>query len=79
MDPYYDRNPPDEMTARAGDVVFMDTRVMHCGGKNQSDSDRMLFHFSFESTEEPNAPCGFTYNLHEALRGKHTLASVGLE
>eukprot|EP00040_Diaphanoeca_grandis_P015018 m.76395 g.76395 ORF g.76395 m.76395 type:complete len:355 (+) comp24891_c1_seq6:199-1263(+) len=56
VDQYYSRNTPATMVVKAGDVVLMDTRVMHCGGENQSRSDRMLMHFSFESTEEPNPP-----------------------
>ena len=36
VDPYYDKNPAAEMALQAGDVVLMDTRVMHCGGKNRS-------------------------------------------
>ena len=42
VDPYYDTNPAAEMALQAGDVVLMDTRVMHCGGKNQS----LVFLFS---------------------------------
>jgi ectoine hydroxylase-related dioxygenase (phytanoyl-CoA dioxygenase family) len=76
VDPYYDVNPPSAMIVRAGDVVVIDTRVMHCGGENCSDKDRMLFHFSFETTQEPSAPVGFTYNLHPELRGRHTLSSL---
>lgn len=36
VDPYYVENPAAEMALRAGDVVLMDTRVMHCGGQNKS-------------------------------------------
>ena len=76
VDPYYDANPPTQMAVNAGDVVMIDTRVMHCAGENASQVDRMLFHFSFETTDEPAAPVGFTYNLHPELRGQHTLTSL---
>jgi ectoine hydroxylase-related dioxygenase (phytanoyl-CoA dioxygenase family) len=65
-----------KMTLKAGDAVLMDTRVMHCGGSNQSDRSRMLFHFSLETTAEPKGPVGFTYNLAPELRGKLTLADI---
>jgi hypothetical protein len=74
VDRYYSDNPPDRMAVDLGDAVLMDTRVMHCGGANESDSLRMLFHFSFESTAEPNAPAGFTYNLMPELQGKVMLS-----
>mmetsp|Transcript_8650 Transcript_8650/g.14020 ORF Transcript_8650/g.14020 Transcript_8650/m.14020 type:complete len:82 (-) Transcript_8650:237-482(-) len=72
-DPYYSKNKPTLMTLMAGDAVLMDTRVMHCGGANKSKQDRMLFHFSFETTEGENDPDGFTYNLMTELKGKYAL------
>ena len=76
VDPYYDQNQPMQMTLKAGDAVLMDTRVMHCGGANESDLSRMLFHFSMETTAERKGPVGFTYNLAPELRGKLTLADI---
>lgn len=73
VDPYYEENPPERMTLKAGDAVLMDTRVMHRGGENRSNADRMLFHFSWETSVEEDAPQGFTYNMRSELRGKHCL------
>uniref|UniRef100_A0A7S2TLU8 Phytanoyl-CoA dioxygenase n=1 Tax=Lotharella oceanica TaxID=641309 RepID=A0A7S2TLU8_9EUKA len=74
-DPYYWKNKPKLMTVNAGDAVLMDTRVMHCGGANSSKRERMLFHFSFETSGvDKNAPSGFTYNLVPELKGKYQLS-----
>ena len=69
------------MVLRAGDAAIIDTRVMHCGGGNTSDLDRLLFHFSFETDDAPEPPVGFTYNLVEELReggavGRQRLADL---
>jgi len=74
VDPYYQENKPERMTIEAGDAVLLDTRVMHRGGDNCSQADRMLFHFSWETTAEEDPPQGFTYNLRPELRGKHRLS-----
>eukprot|EP00039_Didymoeca_costata_P012864 m.187407 g.187407 ORF g.187407 m.187407 type:complete len:723 (-) comp15608_c0_seq2:5437-7605(-) len=76
VDPYYDKNPPKKMAIEAGNASLIDTRVMHCGGENSAESPRMLFHFSFETSSEPNAPKGFTYNLTPELRGKYSLKTI---
>lgn len=70
VDSYYIEHPPELMKLRAGDAVIIDTRVMHCGGKNISNVDRLLFHFSWETSEEPDAPVGFTYNLVPDLKAR---------
>ena len=68
VDRYYAEHPPRALTLRAGDAVLMDTRVMHCGGANESSADRMLLHFSLQTIAEPDAPVGFTYNLDSHLQ-----------
>lgn len=74
VDKYYWETEHCEMTVKCGDVVLMDTRVMHCGGPNFSQKRRAMFHFSFKTVDFPNVPEGFTYHLHPALQGKFTLA-----
>jgi ectoine hydroxylase-related dioxygenase (phytanoyl-CoA dioxygenase family) len=71
VDPYYVENPPVEMIVNAGDAVLMDTRVMHAGGQNSADTDRMLFHFSFETQDKEKAPVGFTHNIHPEVKSQN--------
>ena len=83
-DPYYDKNKPVKMCLRAGDAVLMDTRLMHCGGSNASQTDRALLHFSFEThpsqhavdavdagaaSQQCSRPFGFTYHILPSLQG----------
>eukprot|EP01126_Amoeba_proteus_P050145 TRINITY_DN5900_c0_g1_i2.p1 TRINITY_DN5900_c0_g1~~TRINITY_DN5900_c0_g1_i2.p1 ORF type:complete len:242 (+),score=39.09 TRINITY_DN5900_c0_g1_i2:46-771(+) len=76
VDPYYTINEPAQMTLKAGQAVLMDTRIMHCGGANTSSIDRLLLHFSFETTIESNPPAGFTYNIIPDLKGKICLSQM---
>ena len=74
VDPYYDENPPDQMAVAAGDAVLMDTRVMHAGGDNLSEKDRLLFYFSLETQDKEKPPVGLTKNIHPSLKDTIALA-----
>eukprot|EP00928_Gymnodinium_smaydae_P078945 TRINITY_DN62998_c0_g1_i1.p1 TRINITY_DN62998_c0_g1~~TRINITY_DN62998_c0_g1_i1.p1 ORF type:complete len:303 (+),score=48.49 TRINITY_DN62998_c0_g1_i1:44-910(+) len=77
-DPYYVSTEPEKAIMSAGDVLIMDTRIMHCAGENKTPEAegsplRMLMHFSFETAGESHGPCGFTYNLVEEWKDRSTL------
>ena len=52
------RNSPRQLaTLRLGDAVMFDTRVLHCGGANDSPRRRVLLYFSFR-VPGANTPYG---------------------
>lgn len=73
VDVYYWKNEHCKLSVRAGDAVFMDTRVMHCASQNISNIDRMLFHFSFKTVDFEKDPSGFTYHILPELKDKFIL------
>ena len=45
-------NTPRQLgTLRGGDAIIMDSRLLHCGSANDSESRRVLFYFSFRANE----------------------------
>ena len=50
-------SPRQLATLRLGDAVMFDTRVLHCGGANDSPRRRVLFYFSFR-VPRANTPYG---------------------
>lgn len=79
VDIYYWKNPHCKLSVKAGDAVFMDTRVMHCASQNLSSIDRMLFHFSFKTVDYEKDPTGFTYHILPDLKDKITLREFLME
>ncbi|KAK3270013.1 hypothetical protein CYMTET_21569 [Cymbomonas tetramitiformis] len=75
VDPYYDANKPISVELSCGDALIIDTRVMHCGGRNESEKDRMLFHFSFRTLDSERLPAGFTYHLLPEVEGMFNMGS----
>ena len=62
-------------TLSAGDATLFDSRLLHCGGGNESDRRRVLFYFSFEvdGSDNPNTAVS---SIREELRGKYSLADL---
>ena len=54
---------------QVGDVTLFDSRVLHCGGANESPRRRVLFYASFRAREATAPPGTLLYDL----RGKHCL------
>lgn len=44
---------------RKGDVLVMDSRLVHCGGANRSDTDRVLFYLSWKVPGSDSTGGGF--------------------
>lgn len=60
----------------AGDVTLYDSRLLHCGGANESPRRRALFYVSFRAK---GADCSFRKTqgtLLDSLRGRHTLRDL---
>ena len=42
-------SPHTLSTLNSGDIAIYDSRLLHCGGSNRSDKQRVLFYFSFKN------------------------------
>jgi len=58
-----------------GDATMFDSRTLHCGMENESDTRRVLFYFSFQvsGSDNPNAAVS---TIREDLRDRVTLADL---
>lgn len=67
--------PNGVATLGTGDATVFDSRLLHCGGGNDSDRRRVLFYFSFEvdGSDNPNAAVS---SIRNELRGVYTLADL---
>ena len=67
--------PNGVATLNVGDATVFDSRLLHCGGGNESNQRRVLFYFSFEvaGSENPNAAVS---SIRDELRGKIALADL---
>ena len=54
----------------AGDVSLFDSRLLHCGGANESNRRRVLFYASFRAREAKAPPGTLLYSLRE----RHSLS-----
>jgi ectoine hydroxylase-related dioxygenase (phytanoyl-CoA dioxygenase family) len=59
--------PVVQCTVEEGDVVLMDSRLLHCGGGNRSAERRRLVYFSLHVPG--NLPQGSTYSMRGEYRG----------
>ncbi len=55
------------MTADAGTIIIMNSRLFHCGGQNASDKPRPVFYFTLKG-EGPQAP-GSTASILPEFKG----------
>ena len=55
-----------------GDATLFDSRLLHCGGGNESPRRRVLFYASFRAKVAEAPPGSLLYEL----RGKHSLAEL---
>eukprot|EP00659_Diplonema_papillatum_P009423 gene9423-14605_t len=65
-----------KMTLSAGDLVYYDSRTMHCGGANKSDKSRSVLVLTFVGAGM--MPEGSTYDLLPHLINKYRLSSFPL-
>ena len=67
--------PHGVATLGTGDATVFDSRLLHCGGGNESDRRRVLFYFSFEvdGSDNPNAAVS---SIRDELRGAFTLEDL---
>merc|ERR1712100_108883 len=68
--------PRREMLLKKGDLVFYDSRTMHCGGANRSANRRSVLCMTLMG--EGMKPEGSTYTILDSLRNKYRLASFPL-
>ena len=62
----------------AGDVVMMDSRALHYGGANVSDTRRVLFYMSFNSGRKDQVPAfGSTLSLLPEYKDRFSLGGEG--
>lgn len=67
--------PHGVATLGTGDATVFDSRLLHCGGGNESDRRRVLFYFSFEveGSDNPNAAVS---SIRDELRGAYILEDL---
>lgn len=58
-------------TGPAGTALLMNSRLLHCGGENQSGRRRRLFYMTWQKPQNTNH--GSTYSLHHSLAGRWRL------
>lgn len=68
--------PKREMLLKKGDLVFYDSRTMHCGGANISSLRRSVLCLTLMG--EGIKPEGSTYTMLQSLRNKFRLSSFPL-
>jgi hypothetical protein len=61
---------------RAGDVVCMDSRLLHCGGANTTRTRRRLFYFTIKDGGGMPLPRGASFSMFPAYRDKLCLSEV---
>ena len=61
----------------AGDVTLYDSRLLHCGGANESPRRRALFYVSFRAKGAAPSFRKTQGTLLESLRGRYTLRDLG--
>jgi len=67
-------SPAFSSNLKKGDVAIFDSRLLHCGGANESeDKRRILFYFTFTAADTTRIKPGSIRNMD---RGKYTLSDL---
>ena len=66
---------PMLMAMGDGDALLMDSRLFHYGSANTSNTPRAQLSATFRSGGRNSSEDGFTYELHEDLRGRYRLGN----